>query len=207
MIIIFHFPPFRTPKNNSYNISFPLLIAASANLSMYANWWFCRDGNIISSIPYPKVFGYLIPTLAAVVGANVQGTTKPLINTHRVSLCVFLVAIIIHYIAFAADKMSQRNQANFSQVWGLTAVTSGSLSAVALISTFCINSVAEIICYIALSCAVIIIVVYQCGRKFVVTCRRLYHDILRPIFSKTLEWFQANNNNISSSEHEQLPPV
>ena len=142
------------------------------------------------------------------MGANVQGTIKPLIETHRVSLCVFLVAIIIHYIAFAADKTSQRNQANSSWFWGLTAVISGSLSAVALISTFFTHSVAEIICYITLGGAAIIIVVYQYGRKFVVACRWLYRDILKPIFSKTLEWFQVNNNNnISSTEQEQLPPV
>lgn len=90
-------------------------MAASANLSMNVYRWFCRNGNFISSTPYLKVFGYLNPTIAAVVGANMQGTTKPLMETHRVSLCVFLAAIIVHYIAYAAHEMSQCNQANPSK--------------------------------------------------------------------------------------------
>ena len=89
------------------------------------------------------------------VGANLRGTTKLLMETHRVSLCLFLTTIIIHYIAFVADKRSQRNQANPSQLWGLIAIISGSLSTISLVSTFFTS--AEIICYIALGCAAIIL--------------------------------------------------
>ena len=169
--------------------------------------WFCSDNNFISSIPYPQVFGYLIPTLATIMGAYVQGTTKSLMETHRVSLCVSLVAIIVHYIAFAADKMPRRHQANFSQLWGLIAIVFGSLSAVSLISTFFTQSVAEIICYVALSCTAIIIVVYQYVRKLMDACHWLYHEILRPFFSKILNWFQTHCYNFSSTEQPQRPTV
>ncbi|KAK9213947.1 hypothetical protein WN944_005933 [Citrus x changshan-huyou] len=125
-------------------------------------------------IPYLKVFGYLIPTIAAVVGASVQGIAQPLKETHRVSLLVFLSAIIVHYIAFAADEMSQRNQANPSQLWGFIAIISGSLSTVSLVSILFTHSVAEIICYIALGCAAVIIVVYQYGSRHI---RFMYKDI------------------------------
>lgn len=154
------------------------------------------------------MFGYLIPTLAAVVGANVQGTSKPLIETHRVSLCAFLVATIFYCIALAADYKSQHNQAKSSQFCGLIAVISGSLSAISLISTFFTNSIAEILLYNAWSCAAIIIVVYQYGRKFMVACHWLYEEILRPFFCNTLYWLQANiKNKISSIEQQQLPAV
>ncbi|XP_024957638.2 uncharacterized protein LOC112499238 [Citrus sinensis] len=149
-----------------------------------------RNGNFISTILTLNIFGYLTPTIAAVVDASIQGIAQPLKETHRVSLCVFLGAIIIHYIAFAADKMSQRNQANPSQFWGLIAIISGSLSTISLASTFFTYTVAEIICYIALGCAAIIIVVYQYGSRFMDACRWIYDDILGPFFSKTLKKFQ-----------------
>ena len=138
------------------------------------------------------------------MGVNVQGTTKPLMETHRVSLCVLLVAIIIHYIAYAADKKSQRNQANPLQFWGLIAVISGSLSIVSLVSTFFTGSVAEIICYIALGSAAVIILVYKYGSMFMDACRQIYHVIL-PFFSKTLKWFR--DINIYSTEQKQRPVV
>lgn len=170
---------------------------------MYKFWWFCSDGNFISTIPYPKLFGYLIPTLAAIVGASVQGRTKPLTETHRVSLCVCLAAIIVHYIAFTADKKSQCNQANSSQFWGLIAVISGSLSAVALISTFFTHSAAEIICYIAFGCAALIILVYQNGSMLMDACRWMYHEILRPFFFNTLDWLQANIHLFNREQQHQ----
>ena len=124
------------------------------------------------------------------MGASIQGIAQPLKETHRVSLCVFLVAIIAHYIAFASEKVSQRNQANPSQLWGLIAIISGSLSTVSLASTFFTHSVAEIICYIALGCTAIIIVVYQYGSMFMDACRLIYDDILGPFFSKILKKFR-----------------
>ena len=141
------------------------------------------------------------------MGVNVQGTTEPLMETHRVSLCVSLVAIIFHYIAFAADNMSQCYQANSSQLWGLIAVIFGSLSVVSLVSTFFTQSVAKIICYVALSCGAIIIVVCQYGRKPMDACHWLYHEILRPFFYNILNWFQAYYNNFSSTEQQQQPSV
>ena len=141
------------------------------------------------------------------MGANVQGTTKPLMETHKVSLCVSPVAIIVHYIAFAADNMSQRYQANSSQLWGFIAVIFGSLSVVSLVSTFFTQSIAKIICYIALSCTAIILVVYQYGRKLMAACHWLYHKILRPLFSKISNWFQAHCYNFSSIEQQQRPAV
>ena len=141
------------------------------------------------------------------MGANVQGTSKPLTETHRVSLCVSLVAIIIHYIAFAADNMPRRYQANSSQLCGLIAVIFGSLSIVSLVSIFFTQLIAEIICYIALSCTAVIIVVYQYGRKLMNTCHWLYQEILRPFFCNILNWFQAHHNNFSSMEQEQRSSV
>ena len=170
-------------------------------------WWFYSDDSLISSIPYPKFFECLIPTLLAVMGATVQGTTKPLMETHKVSLYVSLVAIIVHYIAFAADNISQRYQANSSQLWGLVAIIFGSLSVVSLVSTFFKQSAVEIICYIALSCTAIILVVYQYGRKLMAACHWLYHKILRPLFSKILNWFQDHYYNFSSTEQQQRPAV
>ena len=116
---------------------------------------------------------------------------QPLKETHRVCLYVFLVAIIVYCIAFVA----QRSQANHSHFWGLVAIICGSLSTVSVISGFFTHSVAEIICYITVGCAAIIIVVYQYGSTFMDTCRRIYHDILK--------WFQAIN--IYSTEHQQRP--
>ena len=123
------------------------------------------------------------------------GTTKQLKETHGVSLYVFLATTIIHYIAFVADKMSQCNQANPSQFWGLISIISGSLSTISLVSTFFTS--AEIICYIALGCATIIIVVYQYGIIFTNVCRGFYDDILK--------WYEAIN--IYYTEQQQLPPV
>lgn len=143
----------------------------------------------------------MIAIIAAAMGASVQGITKPLMETHKVSLCVFLAAIIVHYIAFAADKWSQHNQVNPSQFWGLIGVIFGSLSTVSLVSTFFTHSVAEIICYIALGCAAIIIVVYQYGSMFTDACHSIYQEILSPFFDSTLNWFQ--DNNINSTEQQQ----
>ncbi|XP_052298453.1 uncharacterized protein LOC127902701 isoform X1 [Citrus sinensis] len=150
-----------------------------------------RNRNLFSTIPHLKVFGYLIATIAAVLGASVEGIAQPLKETHRVCLYVFLVAVIVQCIAFVA----QRNQANHSHFWGLIAVICGSLSAVSLIAAFFTHSVAEIICYIALGCAAIIIVVYQYGSMFINACRRIYDDILG--------WFPPIN--IYSTEQQQRP--
>ena len=182
-------------------------VVVSGNHFLNNFWSFCSNDNFVSSISYPKVFGYLIPTLVSVVSVNVQGTTKPLMETHRVSLCVSLVAIIVHYVAFAADNISRRRQANSSQLWGLIAIIFGSLSAVSLVSTFFTQIIAEIICYIALSSSAIIMVVYQYGRKFMDACHWLYHRILKPFFCRILNWFQAHYNNVSSPKQQQRPGV
>ena len=129
---------------------------------MNVYWFFGRNGNFFSTVPHLKVFGFLITTIAAVLGASVQGMAQPLKETHRVCLYVFLVAIIVYCIAFVA----QRSQANHSHFWGLVAIICGSLSTVSVISGFFTHSVAEIICYITVGCAAIIIVVYQYGSTF-----------------------------------------
>ncbi|XP_052298454.1 uncharacterized protein LOC127902701 isoform X2 [Citrus sinensis] len=45
-----------------------------------------RNRNLFSTIPHLKVFGYLIATIAAVLGASVEGIAQPLKETHRVCL-------------------------------------------------------------------------------------------------------------------------
>ena len=144
------------------------------------------------------------------MSANVQGTNESLMETRRVSLCVSLVAIIFYYIAFAADNISQRYQAKFSQLCGPIALIFGSLSVASLVSTFFTQSVAEVICYVALGCSgstAIIMVAYQYGRKLMDACHWLYNKILRPSFCKILNWFKAHYNNNPSPEQQQRPAV
>lgn len=166
---------------------------------------FYSSEKYVSSISYNKIFGYLIPTLVTIVGANVQGTTKPLIETHKVSLCTFLLATNFYYIALAADYKCQRNQANSSQFWGLIAVIFGSLSAVSLISTFVPHSIGDTILYIFWISAAIIITVHQYGRFFMDACHWLYQKILKPIFLSILNWYRANDDSISSTGRPQAP--
>lgn len=125
----------------------------------------------VYSISYIKIFGYLISTLVTVVGANMQGTTKPLIEAHGVSLCAFLLATIFQYIALTADYKSQCNQANFSQFLDFIAVIVGSPFTVSLASKFIPHSIDDTILQIAWVCAAIIIVVCQNGRSFIDACR------------------------------------
>lgn len=130
----------------------------------------------VYSISYLKIFRYFIPTFVTVMGANMQGTTKPLIGAHRVSLCAFFLTKIFQYIALVADYKSQCNQANYSQSWGLISIIFGSLFTISSVLTFIPHSISDIILYIAWLYASIIIVVCQYRRSFMDACCWLYRN-------------------------------
>ncbi|KAL9448585.1 hypothetical protein AB3S75_015963 [Citrus x aurantiifolia] len=94
-----------------------------------------NEGNLVSSMLYQVIFAYLIPVLIGILGANTQGRTEPLFKTHTINMWGFIVAKAIYCFALAADIKSRLHQENSSQLSGLVAVVSGSVSAVSLVST------------------------------------------------------------------------
>ncbi|KAJ4717533.1 hypothetical protein OWV82_012395 [Melia azedarach] len=158
---------------------------------------------ISSSASYPNIFGFLIPALTGIVGANVQGAAEPLFATHKMHICSFLLATSGYCGALAADVKSRRSGANSSQFWRLVAVNLGSLSSVSLVSTLAECSVGNIILFTAWTCAGVIIFVYKYGKSFMAALRWLCYDILKPFFSTIFNLFQGDNTDTQL----QLPPV
>lgn len=68
-----------------------------------------------------------------------------------------------------------------------------------LIDLHVFHPTAEIICYVALGCAAIIIVVHQYGTTLMDACLWIYHEILRPFFFNTLNCFQVNIIDIAAT--------
>lgn len=154
--------------------------------------YFCSEGNLVSSMLYQVIFAYLIPVLIGILGANTQGRTEPLFKTHTINMWGFLVAKVIYCFALAADIKSRLHQENSSQLSGLVAVVSGSVSAVSLVSTFLPPSIGHIILYTSWFCAATIIFLYQYGILFMDACRRFYYDTLKLLFTRIWNWFQDN---------------
>ena len=156
------------------------------------SFWFCSEGRFVSSMPYQFIFAYLIPVLVGILGANVQGTTQPIFKTHTLNMWSFLVSQAIYCFAFATDIKSLAQQENSTKRSGIIAITSGSLSAISLVSTFLQGSSGHIILYISWPCAVVIVVYHQYGRLFIGASLQLYHDTLKPIFTNIWNWFRAS---------------
>lgn len=152
------------------------------------SFWFCSVG---SSMPHQSIFLYLIPVLIGILGANVQGTTEPIFITHALNMWSFLVFQAMYCFALATDIESLFQQENSTNRSGIIAITSGSLSAISLVSTFLQGSTGHIILYVSWACAVVIVVYHQYGRLFVGACLQVYHDTLNPIFTHIWNWFQA----------------
>lgn len=152
--------------------------------------YFCSEGNLVSSMLYQVIFAYLIPVLIGILGANAQGRTEPLFKTHTINMWGFLVAKVIYCFALAADIKSRLHRENSSQLSGLVAVVSGSVSAVSLVSTFLPSSIGHIILYTSWFCAATVIVLYQYGILLMDACRRFYYDTLKLLFTRIWNWFQ-----------------
>ncbi|KAK9217431.1 hypothetical protein WN943_006058 [Citrus x changshan-huyou] len=160
---------------------------------------------------YHNVFGYLIPALIGIVGANMQGTNERLLETHTTNVWSFLITTAIYCYAHLA------HQENSSQSWALVARVSGSVSAVSLASTFVPRSdIGHIILYTAWLCSSIIIVVHQYGARFTEACRQLYNETLKPfcsqLYNETLKPFCINicsrfQSNDTSSAGQQRPTL
>ncbi|KAJ4717540.1 hypothetical protein OWV82_012401 [Melia azedarach] len=165
---------------------------------------------------YPQVFGYLIPVLVGILGASVQGSSKPLFETNIQNMWTFFIASVLYCCALAADYSSRERRTNSSsKIWSVIAVVSGSLSSVSVISIFLPHSISCIILYAAWISGAIIILVYQYGGLVKNASCWLYHEILRKIssniwnglrantvFSNIWDRFQGNN---SFREQQQLP--
>lgn len=151
----------------------------------------CSEEILISSMPYPAVFLHLIPALIGILGANVQGTTKPLFETHLQNMWASLIAIVLYCFALPAYMESRLRRANSFPLSGVMAITSGSLASVSLVSTFLPRTIGHIILYVAWLCGISWVIMYQYGRCFIDACRWLYHEILNPFFSSIRNWFQG----------------
>ncbi|GAY62479.1 hypothetical protein CUMW_218130 [Citrus unshiu] len=82
-----------------------------------------------ASAPYHTLFVFLIPLLVGVIEINnVQDKNKSLIETHLMSMCLFLVALLIYAFAYFAVMKSEL------QIFNAIAVISGSLCSVSLVS-------------------------------------------------------------------------
>ncbi|ESR44853.1 hypothetical protein CICLE_v10003368mg [Citrus x clementina] len=82
-----------------------------------------------SSAPYHTIFVFLIPLLVGVIEINnVQNRSKSLIETHLMSMCLFLLAILIYAFAYFAAMKSEL------QVFKAIEMISGSLCSVSLVS-------------------------------------------------------------------------
>ena len=82
-----------------------------------------------SSASYHTIFVFLIPLLVEIIQINnVQDKNKSLIETRPMSMCPFLLALVIYSIAyFAAMKFK-------FQIFKAIAVMSGSFCSVSLVS-------------------------------------------------------------------------
>ena len=154
---------------------------------------------------YPSIFGYLIPALIGIVGANVQGKTKPLLETHAINILSFLIATAIYCYAYSVDLKSRLRRENSSQFWCLVAVVSGSTSAISLISTFFPQSNTGHIILCAAWIGTVIIVVYQYRTLFSEACRQLYSETLKPLCIDICNRFQANNTSSAGQQQSVLP--
>ncbi|KAK9213922.1 hypothetical protein WN944_005908 [Citrus x changshan-huyou] len=154
--------------------------------------YFCSEVNLVSSMLYQVIFAYLIPVLIGILGANTQGRTEPLFKTHTINMWGFIVAKVIYCFALAADIKSRLHRENSSQLSGLVAVVSGSVSAVSLISTFLPPSIGHIILYTSWFFGATIVVLYQYGTLLMDACRRFHYDTLMLPFTRIWNWFQVN---------------
>lgn len=167
---------------------------------------FCSGRNLFSSMSYPYIFGHLIGALVGIVGANVQGQTKSLLETHSTNICSFLIATAIYCYAYSADVKSRVHRENSSQFWWLVAVASGSVSAVSLVSTFVPRSnIGHIILYTAWIGAAIISVVYHYGTLLMEASLKLYQKTLKPFCIDTCNRFQAYNASSIGQLRPTLP--
>ena len=140
------------------------------------------------------------------MGANVQGKTKPLLETHSINIWSFLIATAIYCYAHSEDLKSRLHRENPSQFWALIAVVSGSTSAIYLISTFIPRSnIGHIILYTAWVGTVIIVVVFQYGTLFSEACRQLYNETLKPFCIGICNRFRANNTSSTVNLRPTLP--
>ena len=152
---------------------------------------------------YANIFGYLIPALIGIVGANMQDQTKPLLETHSTDIWSFRIATVLYCYAHSDDLRSRLHGENSSQLWSLVAIVLGSISAISLVFTFVQRSnIDHIILYTAWIGTTIIVVVYQYGMLFLEACRQLYNKTLKPFFIDICDRFQANKN---SSTGQQRP--
>ncbi|KAH9750828.1 WD REPEATS REGION domain-containing protein [Citrus sinensis] len=162
--------------------------------------------NLFWSMSYPSIFGYLIPALIGIVGANVQGKTKPLLETHSINILSFLIATAIYCYAHSADLKSRLHLENSSQFWGLVAIVSGSNSAISLVSTFIPRSnIGHFILYTTWIGTAIIVVVFQYGTLFSEACRQLYNETLKPFCIGICNRFRANNTSSTGQLRPTLP--
>ncbi|KAJ4717542.1 hypothetical protein OWV82_012403 [Melia azedarach] len=146
------------------------------------------------------IFWYINSVLVGIVGANVQGTTEPLLATHALNIWSFLGAKLLYCLALEADDVMrtrtlQLNQANYTHFWSLVAFVSGSVSSLSLVSTFVSHPAGYVILSIAWICAAITIVVYQYGSLIVDGCRWVCYEILKPFFNKIWNLIKGNNNS------------
>ncbi|GAY63806.1 hypothetical protein CUMW_228640 [Citrus unshiu] len=82
-----------------------------------------------SSAPYHKIFAFLIPLLVGVIEINnVQEKNKSLIETHSMSMCLFLLALLIYAFPYFATMKFKL------QIFKAIVVISGSLCSVSLVS-------------------------------------------------------------------------
>lgn len=172
------------------------------SLSIFYFLFFCSERE------YPNIFGHLTAVLVGIVGANFQGKTKTLIETHSLNMWSFLVTIGIYFYAFSADGNSRRRQENSSQFWELIAVVSGTASAFSLASTLLPQNVGDIILYNTLifyGITLVVLLVYHYGRIFMDASRQRYKEILVPIFSDICNCFQINDTSLT--EQPRRPQV
>ena len=156
-------------------------------------------------LSYAVVFGFLIPVLVNVVAANAEGTNEPLLEKHGINMWFFLVGIGGYCAALNADIKSRIHQENSSvaaadtntpihqknsfDVCSLIAVVFGSLSTISLVSILVPRVIGYVILGIAWIFAAVFIAVYQDGRLIMDPGRLIYNKFIKPVFTKTRNWF------------------
>ncbi|KAK2650632.1 hypothetical protein Ddye_018121 [Dipteronia dyeriana] len=128
-------------------------------------------------MPYHAVFGFLIPLLVGILEVNSQGTNKSSFETHPANMWAFLSATFIYCFAFAADMKSQLHSSTTtgqSKLSSLTAVVSGSLSSVSLVSVFLSRLLGRLLFIIwALVIVMFFLSSYEMKTIFRVLCTRI----------------------------------
>ena len=162
----------------------------------------CSDRIFLS---YAAVFGFLIPVLVNLVAANVEGTNKPLFEEYAINMSAFLVGMGVYCVALVADFNSRICQSNSnsaaaaaadtdisSNVYSLIAVVFGLLSTLSLVSILVPRVIGYVILGIGWLCAAIFLAVFQGGRLIMDPVRWIYNKFIKPVFTKTRNWFNIN---------------